>query len=319
MLAQFEQALLVMENARQTPTTSTRVPRRAHDQGHVPGCSASTRWWRSRTRSRRCWKALRAGQLPSTSRRRRLLQAATRSRPCSTRCAPAAPIRRGGAQPRAGAGSCAGCWRRLGGRRSVPEAVTVRWHRRNSRHGGVWHLSLRFGADALRNGLDPLAFMRYLRQVGQVEQLPHAGRRMPALELLDAEDCRLGFEIRLRVRGPRSDRAMSSSSPSTTAASRILAPDAPANGDALLSERCADDAGRDRTDCAVWRSMGVRRLWRARPCAGRRADATLDPAARRRRAGATPPQRARAPNRARDRRPATRPASSRCAPTSSTT
>lgn len=26
-----------------------------------------------------------------------------------------------------------------------------------------WHLSLRFGADSLRNGMDPLAFIRYLR------------------------------------------------------------------------------------------------------------------------------------------------------------
>ena len=30
-----------------------------------------------------------------------------------------------------------------------------------------WHLSLRFLADALRSGLDPLAFLRYLGQLAR--------------------------------------------------------------------------------------------------------------------------------------------------------
>jgi two-component system chemotaxis sensor kinase CheA len=50
----------------------------------------------------------------------------------------------------------------------------------------VWHLSLRFGADALRNGLDPLAFVRYLSQVGQVLACHTLVDEVPPLEQLGA-------------------------------------------------------------------------------------------------------------------------------------
>ncbi len=63
--------------------------------------------------------------------------------------------------------------------------------------GSVWHLSLRMGDDALRNALDPLSFIRYLSQVGHVEGIRTLLERVPALEQLDPEGCRIGFEIRL--------------------------------------------------------------------------------------------------------------------------
>lgn len=62
----------------------------------------------------------------------------------------------------------------------------------------IWHISLRFGRDAFRNGMDPLSFIRYLDRLGTVvgiETLPDA---MPAEEEMDAESCYLGFEIALR-------------------------------------------------------------------------------------------------------------------------
>ena len=31
-----------------------------------------------------------------------------------------------------------------------------------------WHISLRFGADVLRNGMDPLSFIRYLETIGDI-------------------------------------------------------------------------------------------------------------------------------------------------------
>lgn len=36
---------------------------------------------------------------------------------------------------------------------------------------GHWHLSLRFGPDVLRNGMDPLAFIRYLATLGEIEHI----------------------------------------------------------------------------------------------------------------------------------------------------
>jgi two-component system, chemotaxis family, sensor kinase CheA len=62
----------------------------------------------------------------------------------------------------------------------------------------IWHLCLRFGADALRNGLDPLAFIRYLSHVGEIQAMHTWDNRVPDLAALDAEGCHLGFDIRLR-------------------------------------------------------------------------------------------------------------------------
>jgi two-component system chemotaxis sensor kinase CheA len=61
----------------------------------------------------------------------------------------------------------------------------------------LWQVSLRFGADALRNGLDPLAFVRYLDQVGQITALLTLDARVPALANLDPEGCTIGVEIAL--------------------------------------------------------------------------------------------------------------------------
>ncbi len=60
----------------------------------------------------------------------------------------------------------------------------------------VWHLSLRFGADALRNGLDPLSFIRYLDTLGEVLHIATVCPDLPPLESLDPEGCHLGFDIR---------------------------------------------------------------------------------------------------------------------------
>ena len=58
-----------------------------------------------------------------------------------------------------------------------------------------WHLSLRFGPDVLRNGMDPLSFIRYLATLGTIEQLVTVHDAVPALDALDPEACFLGFEI----------------------------------------------------------------------------------------------------------------------------
>ncbi len=62
----------------------------------------------------------------------------------------------------------------------------------------AWHLSLRFGRDVLRNGMDPLSFIRYLVTLGEIEHLVTVSDALPADDDFDAESCYLGFEIRLR-------------------------------------------------------------------------------------------------------------------------
>jgi two-component system chemotaxis sensor kinase CheA len=58
-----------------------------------------------------------------------------------------------------------------------------------------WHISLRFGPDALRNGMDPLNFIRFLATLGSVERIVTLHDAVPLLDALDAEACCLGFEI----------------------------------------------------------------------------------------------------------------------------
>ncbi len=59
----------------------------------------------------------------------------------------------------------------------------------------AWTISLRFGADVLRNGMDPLAFIRYLAQLGRITALATLDERLPPADEFDPESCYLGFEI----------------------------------------------------------------------------------------------------------------------------
>lgn len=60
-----------------------------------------------------------------------------------------------------------------------------------------WHLSLRFGEDVLRNGMDPLSFINYLSGLGTIVSLYTLAERLPRADSFDAESCYLGFEIDL--------------------------------------------------------------------------------------------------------------------------
>jgi two-component system chemotaxis sensor kinase CheA len=57
----------------------------------------------------------------------------------------------------------------------------------------AWRIEARFGPDALRNGLDPLSFIRYLEKRGQYARMRVLDERIPDLDHLDAESCYLGF------------------------------------------------------------------------------------------------------------------------------
>jgi len=59
----------------------------------------------------------------------------------------------------------------------------------------LWHISLRFGPDVLRNGMDPLSFIRYLGTLGDIHHIVTVFDGMPAAAAMDPESCYLGFEI----------------------------------------------------------------------------------------------------------------------------
>jgi two-component system chemotaxis sensor kinase CheA len=69
--------------------------------------------------------------------------------------------------------------------------------RRLGDSGGAdhWHISLRFGPSVLRNGMDPLSFLRYLGTLGRIVHVATLADTLPALDALDPEICSLGFEI----------------------------------------------------------------------------------------------------------------------------
>ncbi|RZL03059.1 MAG: chemotaxis protein CheA [Rubrivivax sp.] len=66
-------------------------------------------------------------------------------------------------------------------------------------HHGIntdnWHISLRFGRDVLRNGMDPLSFLRYLGTLGQIVGIVTLHDALPSADEMDPESCYLGFEI----------------------------------------------------------------------------------------------------------------------------
>jgi two-component system chemotaxis sensor kinase CheA len=58
-----------------------------------------------------------------------------------------------------------------------------------------WHISLRFGRGVLQNGMDPIAFLRYLGKLGRIVGIATLPDALPGADEMDAELCYLGFEI----------------------------------------------------------------------------------------------------------------------------
>lgn len=60
-----------------------------------------------------------------------------------------------------------------------------------------WHISVRFGPEVLRQGMDPENFLRFLETLGDIRHLETLADAMPAAAEMDPEVCYLGFEITL--------------------------------------------------------------------------------------------------------------------------
>ncbi|MFH0977556.1 MAG: chemotaxis protein CheA [Spirochaetota bacterium] len=58
-----------------------------------------------------------------------------------------------------------------------------------------WHISLRFGRNVFRNGLDPYSFINFLNEIGKIVKVRTVADDIPSREEMDPESCYLGFEI----------------------------------------------------------------------------------------------------------------------------
>ena len=76
--------------------------------------------------------------------------------------------------------------------------------------GGVvitdsWHISVRFGENVLRGGMDPLSFIRYLASLGEILGIETMTDAMPPAAEMNPESCYIGFEIQLQTRSSKAD------------------------------------------------------------------------------------------------------------------
>ncbi len=67
----------------------------------------------------------------------------------------------------------------------------------------LWHLTVAFGADTFRNGMDPLAFIGYLSALGDVCHVACDAPEMPEAEDFDPETCYLRWEVSLQYAGTK--------------------------------------------------------------------------------------------------------------------
>ena len=68
-----------------------------------------------------------------------------------------------------------------------------------------WHISVRFGLDVLRGGMDPLSFIRYLATLGEIIGIETLCDGMPEAAEMDPESCYMGFEIQLQTQRSKAE------------------------------------------------------------------------------------------------------------------
>lgn len=69
----------------------------------------------------------------------------------------------------------------------------------------VWTISVRFGDEVFRNGMDPLSIVRYLGEMGRVVSMRTTVDSVPPLGDLNPETCHLGFVMELETGAGRDD------------------------------------------------------------------------------------------------------------------
>lgn len=62
----------------------------------------------------------------------------------------------------------------------------------------TWHISLRFGKDLLKSGMDPMSFLNYLSRLGDIVSIVTLFDAMPPAQEMDPETCYLGVEMEFK-------------------------------------------------------------------------------------------------------------------------
>lgn len=256
MIQRFEEALLVMETAPDDVENLNAAFRAAHTikgTAGIFGCDDVVSFTHE---VETLMDALRAGQMPVNEAITAALLA------CRDQMdALMAEVRSGLSDPAVKArGVALGERLRafLPGHTVAPADAHTDVHTEASGAPGLWLLSLRFGPDALRHGLDPLAFLRYLRTVARVQAMHLLDEAVPMLDALDAETCHLGFELALSDCPGRAAIDEVFEFALDDCAVDLLAPDADdASRHALLRVRCGEDAQAQARLCALWHGLGL--------------------------------------------------------------
>ena len=121
--------------------------------------------------------------------------------------------------------------------------------------GGLWHISLRFHADTLRHGMDPLSFLQYLARLGQIVGIATLADSMPPAAEMDAEACYLGFEVALRAETARAAIEAENEYLRDDCDMRNVAPGSPAEVFEALMADLPEGAGRLRPLLAACGSL----------------------------------------------------------------
>ena len=68
-----------------------------------------------------------------------------------------------------------------------------------------WHLSVQFGTETFRNGMDPLAILGYVAGLGAIPRRACDWAAVPTLEAINPESCHLAFEFSLETTATRAE------------------------------------------------------------------------------------------------------------------
>ncbi len=95
-----------------------------------------------------------------------------------------------------------------------------------SNTAGIWHISLRFKPEVLKDGLDPYSFILYLKKIGELLSVYTVTDGLGDLNNTDPELFNLGFEIELQSAACREDILSVFEFLESDADIHIIAPDA---------------------------------------------------------------------------------------------
>jgi two-component system, chemotaxis family, sensor kinase CheA len=107
-----------------------------------------------------------------------------------------------------------------------------------------WHISLLFGKDVLKNGMDPLSFIRYLGKLGTISGIVVLPQALPVADEMDPEVCYLGYEIAFQSTCSKTDIENAFEFVRDDCRLQILPPNSHISNYISLIESSSDDSSR---------------------------------------------------------------------------